>query len=751
MRYTEIKLSQDTLLEINMKPSRLRQAVADIKSTCGMEFELYVPNAAQSGDEFGDTEQDLSYDDRVGNDDISSVMDFFGDGNEFNDSNSLRNARGQLEEEFSDWISNEFDNFWQKNEYDLVQDWLQDNDPVEDGADEEEYITQTIEDRNSNWDSAQDLARENYDQNMEWGDWGDFWRHLGIRNFSDLVDAGYELQWPHWHTPERDDGISYTDVANEFSSAMGRQVAVNTSYHGSVDRDKASNSMTYIMEPDSSLDQPMDDADGGLEFVSPKMSFADMLSDLEKIQKWASSQGVYSNDSTGLHMNISIDAYDNRLVDWVKLAILLGDEYVLGEFGREANQYCQAAIGMVKSKIAKNPQGVPDVLEQMRSGMISMASAAIHNGKTGKYVSINNKNGYIEFRSPGGDWLQDLADGQKIQNTLMRFVVALDAANNPEKFKQEYQKKLYQLLEPSIKRQGNSVSYFADYVAGITPRAALKQFVTTLQLERETTPSGRNTRNFIVSNADVAGDSGSLMVSANSTQDAITSAQRQQPNWNDRSKLTAVLSSETPNSTAVSTKLYNWLVTKPTDHQFRVQFKVYTVAHNAVEAIQLARLASGQTDSDRYKDTDYVAQPVSRFVSVSGTDKINDSNNEYFIYLKSNSMLPNPHPMVGNQPGELTRWAQARGLPVDQYSLYTNSGVNRKPPVNNVKYFIVKASDPGTILHVFLAQPSAADADAKLVFAQWFAAQGESAEGYAYHSERDHARMSQLSAKNKSQ
>jgi hypothetical protein len=49
--------------------------------------------------------------------------------------------------------------------------------------------------------------------------------------------------------------------------------------------------------------------------------------------------------------------------------------------------------------------------------MKDLATKAIHSGQTDKMVtSINTKEGYIEFRSPGGDWLDENFD--KIENTL---------------------------------------------------------------------------------------------------------------------------------------------------------------------------------------------------------------------------------------------------------------------------------------------------------------------------------------------
>ena len=85
------------------------------------------------------------------------------------------------------------------------------------------------------------------------------------------------------------------------------------------------------------------------------------------------------------------------------------------------------------------------------------------------------------------------ANFSKIEPTLMRFIVALDAAAKPESYREEYLKKLYRLLDPEggeskgLSGTGtkDTVRYFADFVAGKTPQAALRSFIKQAQLERK--------------------------------------------------------------------------------------------------------------------------------------------------------------------------------------------------------------------------------------------------------------------------
>jgi hypothetical protein len=168
--------------------------------------------------------------------------------------------------------------------------------------------------------------------------------------------------------------------------------------------------------------------------------------------------------------------------------VLCGDEYVLKEFGRMGNTYAASALGKVKQIIADMPERAAEVLEKMKSHLQQGADRAvegttrnIHPNYTQKYTSINLKDNRIEFRSPGGDWLGEYRrDPGKLVNTMLRFVVALDAAMDPEKYRKEYLTKLYKLLNPKGQKDeyGEMVEQFARYVAGVggAPEQVVKNF-----------------------------------------------------------------------------------------------------------------------------------------------------------------------------------------------------------------------------------------------------------------------------------
>jgi hypothetical protein len=503
MRFNEVKKlieSEEDLFEINMSPSNLEKIASQIDARAGMEFEMIVPNVENDDDDGGDREPDFDEDESV--DSIRDAYNFFYDG-DYNGRRAVERLETAMHEDYANWAIEHFDEYWMENQFELVYEYLRLNanarDIVEilelDGGEAEEVLEndptkqdyqsaaeRVIEDSNSSswYDDARDEAQSEYvgdrGQESEW------LSSEGLETMQDVMHR-YDniVEWPHWRSMNTGGEQSISDVADNFENAIGRRVKGSSGYHsGSVGR-QTTGSDYYIVEPDGSL-EPDDSTDAGLEFVSPPLALDEMFKDLDQVKKWADAEGCYTNDSTGLHINVSVPGYDLNNLDYVKLALLLGDKYVLDQFERAGNTYCKSAMDEVKKRVQQRPEDAGALLQSMKNGLNKLASKAIHSGVTSKYTSINTKDNRIEFRSPGGDWLND-AYFAKIKPTLLRFVVAMDAAVDPEKYRQEYLKKLYNLLQPKSKE--DTLSYFAKFAAGELPKTALKSFIRQAQLERK--------------------------------------------------------------------------------------------------------------------------------------------------------------------------------------------------------------------------------------------------------------------------
>jgi hypothetical protein len=496
-------LEDEYISEVKMSTANLRSLAAQTGALAGMEFEMIVPNTEV--DVEPEYEPDYDQDQRARS--FSDVRDFFHDG----DYNSRRDADRlieEIDEEYEEWKMDQTAEAWARDGADFMRDYVSLNDLFDrdeamaqardeiidsnpDLPQESEEFTELLSARLNEMETEfadtefeargriHDAAFEAFaEEQREEYDEGSF---LDDKYpYMTDIQNNFDISWPYYYdiNDGQDGDMDIDQVADEFSSYMGKPVNASSSYHGA--RREAGH---YVVEPDGSLegDNP---GDGGLEFVSPPMPIDEMISDLNKVKTWAGKTGCYTNDSTGLHINISVPDYSLEKLDYVKLALLMGDEYVLELFGRSGNTYAKAATDKIRTALKKNPDLAPVMMDKMRDHMEDLATKAIHSGITDKYTSINTKTGYIEFRSPGGDWLD--ANFDKIENTLLRFTVALSAAIDPQAYRQEYLKKLYKLLESSQDKGGvDVVQLFSNYSAGELDKAALIRQVREKQLARD--------------------------------------------------------------------------------------------------------------------------------------------------------------------------------------------------------------------------------------------------------------------------
>jgi hypothetical protein len=481
MRFNDIKtIEESELFEVNMSPGNLQKLANQIDARAGMEFEMVVPGITT------DTEPEPDYDYDEPATSWGVIEEFFDQ--DMNSTREVRDLIANMQEEFYSWANEELEDKWNNNVVDQVYEWAVNNvsdDEVrsELNLDDDHEITkddwgaytdQCIESTNNTYEEAREEFLEDERNRLDEYDW----LRRNYPHMSDIANS-FTITWPIWSSGGGDADIE--GIADEFENAIGKPVHWSTNYHGAERSEDA-----YSVEPDGSINTD-DDDEAGIEFISPPMSVSEMFDDLGLIRTWAKRRGCYTNTSTGLHMNVSVPSWSGNLekLDYVKLALLLGDEYVLKQFGRLGNTYTASAMEKLRRQVTDNPENVVALLKQMKTHLADAATKIIHSGVTSKYTSINVKDGYIEFRSPGGNWLADLQhDPVKIKNTLLRFVVALDAAVDPVKYREEYLKKLYKLLGAKTDGSKDTIGFFADYVAGKMPRVALKSFIKQAQLER---------------------------------------------------------------------------------------------------------------------------------------------------------------------------------------------------------------------------------------------------------------------------
>lgn len=202
---------------------------------------------------------------------------------------------------------------------------------------------------------------------------------------------------------------------------------------------------------DSSIEH--DDEEIGTEIITKPLPLNKALPTLSKIFTWLSHMGGSTNDTTGLHINISIEG--KPAVDWLKLGLFLGEKHVLETFDRLSNVYTQQQLKRLASDLrlleprqASFIRGYHQKYTSIEN-VITKLNELISRGKYSTYnISKYEAHGYVEFRMPGGQNYE--RDFEKIKNTTLRFVRAMVVAADPQAYKQEYYKKITQYIQRAL-------------------------------------------------------------------------------------------------------------------------------------------------------------------------------------------------------------------------------------------------------------------------------------------------------------
>jgi hypothetical protein len=182
------------------------------------------------------------------------------------------------------------------------------------------------------------------------------------------------------------------------------------------------------------------------------MPLPEAIEQLNKIIDWANGPGnAYTNSSTGIHMGVSLP-FKGGDVDPIKLILFMGDRDLLEKFDRASNYYTRSAYERLTQKISSmkraGPKQIAGVMELMKKNLIELADRELQRGVLGeKYMSVHPQDGYIEFRGPGGDYLNKESEIEgTLENTMLRLAYAMSIAGRADLYRREYAKKLYKML-----------------------------------------------------------------------------------------------------------------------------------------------------------------------------------------------------------------------------------------------------------------------------------------------------------------
>jgi RNA polymerase sigma factor (sigma-70 family) len=516
-------LAEEQLDEVRMSPSNLMQWARSPEAQgirAGFEAEMIFRDTNNNGDSDYEMEPDYDQDERCRS--LDQVVDFFEGGDYGISSRQAERLREQLDESYYEWYDEQMHRAFRDEAEDLIKkvlvdenDWDEDNEiqkqlalldltddeinaiikagerapkftsskeqilyaeanPLYDKyldaqKEAEDLLDELVQDSIQAQDKFYDAALDDFRDGFYMDDDSGFFDDVGLRWMSD-VSNNYDVDWPYMTGGGGNDGSrDWDEIGNSLHTAVDMPVKVSSGYHNAARKEGQ-----FIVEPDTSL-EPDDREDFGLEIVSPPMPLLTALEKLQQVCDWANSNegNAYTNSSTGLHMGVSVP-FKGGDVDYLKLILFLGDEYVLRSFGREANTYTKSAMSKFRENIKGGRADPMSAIKLMQSGLIELAHREIQKGVgDGKYTSAHIQKGYIEFRSPGGDWLaEESADPEKLSSTMLRFARAMSLAANPAEERREYAKKLYKLVAP----EGDSeLALFSQYAAGELTAEQLKK------------------------------------------------------------------------------------------------------------------------------------------------------------------------------------------------------------------------------------------------------------------------------------
>ena len=460
------------LFEINFNKKEIAQGSLELPIKCGFEAETFFYSVDGRGAS-----------DDVDNMSISDVEYEFGD------------LPDQAYSDYNDWIMEKamdeylpdfIDNWIEENrdEDEFIQDFMgSDNAPTEDAV--EEYKQQYKEDdpeeyenrEEDGWDDGnwtRDLINQEYEADYE-----DFLRDIANEEDQLRDDAVQECEGDYsmddWVNNDWYSVSSFLDdYGYGYSRPGGGVEEVADIFHGWVRNSKFTDypesgeyGDTYTtdgwaVETDSSIDA---DEGAGAELISPVYdSPKDMLEDMKSLFDWNEERAEFgTNNTTGLHVTMSWHgeaaglpsaSEPNRL----KMALLVGDTYLLSEFDRLRNSYTKSQYNLLLKAAEKMQRGDSQGFKEFEKILGSAISKD-------KFSSINfkgekdNTSGtqLIEFRIGGGTDYHEKMD--TITKAVIRYATVMKAGYDEDAFKKDYVQAVSRLLRKSTEIDPDSPKY----------------------------------------------------------------------------------------------------------------------------------------------------------------------------------------------------------------------------------------------------------------------------------------------------
>lgn len=302
-------------------------------------------------------------------------------------------------------------------------------------------------------------------------------QHLESDPHYALIGMELEVVFPELDQYDREDIFDgYEILADDFESELGFYAHV-----GQYDP------MSWAFDIDLSIRPTAGQGGGGVEIISPPMAVNDFIDRLPIIFNWIKGRGGYVNYTTGFHANLSFPGQSIDDIDPLKLALFLGDNKILRDFGRQANDFTAAFLTFVTKHFREDPWSLEQSMNNFKQGLDKAAKTVLTSAMPripAKYVSVNVKQDYIEFRQAGGSSYLDSSDF--LIETVARYAYCMFLASDPTKERREYAKKLYKLLSAvDYSEYDDVIKMFCLYASRTVNKNQLKKYLRQLAKERK--------------------------------------------------------------------------------------------------------------------------------------------------------------------------------------------------------------------------------------------------------------------------
>lgn len=258
------------------------------------------------------------------------------------------------------------------------------------------------------------------------------------------------------------DGLHYLGGEIDFKFNFKKEAEVLSKFLN-LDVSPRPNSQMWSLHEDGSLFSK--DNDFGIELVSPPLPLNAAMKHFKDVLKYIRTHAK-TNQTTGLHINISLDKNRMEKLDLFKFLLLLDNKKALKQFNRLKNQYSSPiemdhflhkALWNIYSSPSKYKKIDPT---ELKNKLIDAAMNKLHSVIKRSFSSYNFnshyksvdisklKKGYLEIRIVGGKDYQKKS--KIIENYILQWVKILMVSTNSKILGDTYRELVWKEIYPSL-------------------------------------------------------------------------------------------------------------------------------------------------------------------------------------------------------------------------------------------------------------------------------------------------------------